>query len=124
MAMPEPLSQKLAIWLFFVCLPILETIKIATRLFEHLITMRKSIPLEDFEHLGRVFRAARKLQHLRQDEIGRLSHSFIGEVEMGKSTAQIGKVFEALRELGLKLHVELPPGIDLRSLENTRTSKK
>lgn len=86
--------------------------------------MRKSIPIEDSGQLGRVFRAARKLQHLRQDEIGRLSHSFIGEVEMGKPTAQIGKVFEALRELGLKVHIELPPGIDPRSLENTRTSRR
>lgn len=86
--------------------------------------MRKPIPIQDSQQLGRVFRAARKQQGLRQDEIGRLSHSFIGEVEMGKPTAQIGKVLEALRELGLKLHVELPPGIDLRSLENTRTSKR
>lgn len=86
--------------------------------------MRKPIPIQNSEQLGRVFRAARKHQGLRQDEISRLSHSFIGEVEMGKPTAQIGKVLEALRELGLKLHIELPPGIDLRSLENARTSKR
>jgi hypothetical protein len=63
------------------------------------------------EELGQLMRLARNSQRLRQNEIGRFSHSFIGEVEMGKPTAQIGKVFEALRELGLKIHVELPPGI-------------
>jgi hypothetical protein len=31
---------------------------------------------------------------------------------MGKPTAQIGKVLQALRELGIKLHVELPAGMD------------
>jgi hypothetical protein len=86
--------------------------------------MRKPIPIQDSQQLGRVFRAARKHQGLRQDEIGRLSHSFIGEVEMGKPTAQIGKILEALRELGLRLHIELPQGLDPRSIESTRMSKK
>jgi len=67
--------------------------------------------IADTEKLGQLIRLTRRFQHLRQDEVGRFSHSFIGEVEMGKSTAQIGKVFEALRELGLKIHIELPPGI-------------
>lgn len=70
-----------------------------------------TVPIQSTAELGRIVRLARRLQHLRQNEVGRLSHSFIGEVEMGKPTAQIGKVFEALRELGLKVHVELPPGI-------------
>jgi hypothetical protein len=98
--------------------------KIATRLFSRSLIMRKSIPIQDPEQLGRVFRAARKHQNLRQDEVGRLSHSFIGEVEMGKPTAQIGKVMEALRELGLKVHIELPPGIDPRSLESRETPRR
>jgi HTH-type transcriptional regulator/antitoxin HipB len=70
-----------------------------------------TVPIRDTEELGQIMRLARRFQRLRQDEVGRFSHSFIGEVEMGKPTAQIGKVFEALRELGLKIHVELPPGI-------------
>jgi len=62
--------------------------------------------------LGRLIRIARKNQGLRQDEVGRLSHSFIGEIESGKPTAQVGKTFAALNELGLKVHVELPADID------------
>jgi hypothetical protein len=70
-----------------------------------------TVPIQSTEELGQIMRMARRVQHLRQDEVGRFSHSFIGEVETGKPTAQIGKVFDALRELGLKIHVELPPGI-------------
>jgi hypothetical protein len=72
--------------------------------------MAALVPIQDMQQLGQLVRAARKWQHLRQDEIGRFSHSFIGEVETGKPTAQIGKVLQALRELGIKLHVELPAG--------------
>jgi transcriptional regulator with XRE-family HTH domain len=86
--------------------------------------MSKSIRIRDPRELGRVFRATRKLQHLRQDEVGRLSHSFIGELETGKSTAQIGKVLDALRELGLQVFIELPPGIDPQSFETARAGRK
>jgi hypothetical protein len=78
---------------------------------------KRLIPITNPNELGRVFRVARKTQGLRQDEVGRLSHSFIGEVETGKPTAQIGKVLDAMRELGLKLHVELPAGVDPGELE-------
>lgn len=63
------------------------------------------------QELGQVMRAARKWQHLNQDEVGRFSHTFIGEVESGKSTAQVGKVLEALRQLGIRFHLELPAGM-------------
>ena len=86
--------------------------------------MAISISVKDSRELGRVLRAARKLQHLRQDEIGRFSHSFIGELEAGKPTAQLGKVLEALRELGLKVHVELPPAVDLQAFEAARAARK
>jgi transcriptional regulator with XRE-family HTH domain len=84
--------------------------------------MQNTIPLRDPRQLGQLVRAARKRQHLRQDEVGRFSHTFIGEVEMGKPTAQIGKVLQALRELGIKLHVELPKGMDPHAFADTRAS--
>ena len=86
--------------------------------------MALSIPVKDSRELGQVVRAARKLGRLRQDEVGRFSHTFIGEMEAGKPTAQIGKVLEALRELGLKVHIELPPGIDLKAFEAARTARR
>jgi transcriptional regulator with XRE-family HTH domain len=86
--------------------------------------MAISISVKDSRELGRVMRAARKLQHLRQDEIGRFSHSFIGELEAGKPTAQLGKVLEALRELGLKVHIELPPAVDVQAFEAAQATRK
>jgi hypothetical protein len=73
--------------------------------------MQNLIQISNPEQLGRLVRTVRKWQQLNQDEIGRFSHSFIGEVESGKPTAQMGKVIEALRQLGIRLHVELPPGM-------------
>ena len=69
------------------------------------------VSIHDPQELGRVMRAARKWQELNQDEVGRFSHSFIGEVESGKPTAQVGKVLEALRQLGIRFHLELPAGM-------------
>ena len=86
--------------------------------------MAISVPIKDSRELGQVVRAARKLERLRQDEVGRFSHTFIGELEAGKPTAQIGKVLEALRELGLKVHIELPAGVDLQAFEAARTARK
>ncbi len=36
---------------------------------------------------------------------------------MGKPTAQVGKVLQALKELGVKLYAELPPGMDPQWVE-------
>ncbi len=72
--------------------------------------MAKIIQIIDLQQLGALVRAERKRQNLRQDQVGRLSHTLIGDLEAGKPTAQIGKVMGALRELGIRLHVELPAG--------------
>lgn len=74
--------------------------------------MTTDICIRDTKHLGAFVRAVRKAQQLRQDEVGRFSHSFIGDLEDGKPTAQVGKVLEVLAELGVKLQLELPAGID------------
>jgi hypothetical protein len=75
--------------------------------------MTNTIQISDLKQLGAIVRAVRKRQHLRQDEVGRLSHTLIGDLEAGKPTAQIGKVIAALRELGIRLQVELPPDMDI-----------
>ena len=74
--------------------------------------MTIDIYIRDSKQLGTLVRAVRKAQQLRQDEVGRFSHSFIGDLEDGKPTAQLGKVLQVLAELGVKLRLELPPGID------------
>jgi hypothetical protein len=73
----------------------------------------KTIPISDLNQLGAIMRTVRKSQHLRQDEVGRFSHTLIGDIEAGKPTAQIGKVIAAMRELGIRLHVEIPAGTEI-----------
>ncbi len=46
--------------------------------------MPNTTAVRDLQHLGRLIRAARKFQRLRQDEVGAFSHSSIGQVELGK----------------------------------------
>lgn len=73
--------------------------------------MSQTVLISSTKDLGAIARAVRKWQKLRQDEVGPFSHTFIGELEGGKPTAQLGKVLEALRELGIKVRIELPPGM-------------
>ncbi len=71
--------------------------------------MNRSI--ENPKELGEIIRAVRKAQGIRQDDLAGLiaaSHVFVLEVERGKPTAQIGKVFELLRELGIRIIADVP----------------
>lgn len=79
--------------------------------------MSQIVQIHDAAQLGGYVRAVRKAQGLRQDEVGRLSHTFIGDLEDGKPTAQLGKVIDVLSELGVKLHLELPERMDLERLQ-------
>lgn len=79
--------------------------------------MPDPILIRDAKQLGALVRAVRKAQRLRQDEVGRFSHSFIGDLEDGKSTAQLGKTIEVLSELGVRLRLELPAGMELEQLD-------
>ena len=75
-----------------------------------------SVFVGDAKQLGAMVRALRKTEGLRQDQVGRFSHSFIGDLEAGKPTVQLEKVIAVLRELGVKLRLELPPGLDTTAL--------
>lgn len=75
--------------------------------------MATIIPVDSLDTLGKIVRKTRKQQGLRQDAVARFSHTFVGEVEKGKPTAQVGKLLELLQELGIRVHLELPSGIEL-----------
>lgn len=58
--------------------------------------------------LGGVVRAARKAQALSQEDLAGMTGTgrrFISELEQGKNTAQVGKVFQVLRSLGVAIHL-------------------
>jgi y4mF family transcriptional regulator len=63
------------------------------------------------EDLGRLIRDQRKRQGLRQTDLAAIigaSHVFVGDVEKGKPTVQLGRVLRLLDELGLELRVSVP----------------
>lgn len=70
--------------------------------------LKSSIKINNPEELGQHLREERKRLKLTQKEISEFSdlgRKFIIELEKGKATAQLGKVFELLNSLGLELHL-------------------
>jgi len=59
--------------------------------------------------LGALVRSVRKSQGITQEDLSALAGlgpRLIGEIERGKQTAEIGKVFQLLASLGLDLVVQ------------------
>ncbi len=70
--------------------------------------MNPSKKINNPEELGQYLFKERKNLKLTQKEIAEFSdvgRKFIIELEKGKATAQLGKVFELLNSLGLELHL-------------------
>ncbi|MYG81078.1 MAG: helix-turn-helix transcriptional regulator [Gemmatimonadetes bacterium] len=62
-------------------------------------------------HIGRIVRAARKSQGLRQDQLAGAAGvgvRFLSELEGGKTTVQLGKALRVLRALGCSVRI-VPP---------------
>lgn len=69
------------------------------------------IPITTMAELGQVTRATRKANNIRLDDaasMAGLGAVFVGDVEYGKETVQMGRVLQLMKELGLKLTVEIP----------------
>ncbi|MDZ4186302.1 MAG: helix-turn-helix transcriptional regulator [Desulfuromonadales bacterium] len=61
------------------------------------------------EQLGALLRQVRKRQGITQEDLSGLASigpRLIGEIERGKPTAEIGKVFHLLASLGLEIVVQ------------------
>jgi HTH-type transcriptional regulator / antitoxin HipB len=70
--------------------------------------LKPSIKINNPKELGQHLFKERKRLKLTQKEISEFSdvgRKFIIELEKGKATAQLGKVFELLNSLGLELHL-------------------
>lgn len=64
------------------------------------------------DELGRIIRAARRAQGLRQDQLAGAAGvgvRFLSELERGKTTARLGKALAVLAALGCKVRIEPPP---------------
>lgn len=75
------------------------------------------IPLENAAAIGKVVRASRKAQKIRQDDtagsIG-VSENFLGKVERGSESVHWGKLFQVLQGLGIRVLVDVPETVAAR----------
>ncbi len=63
--------------------------------------------------IGRIVRAARRAQGLRQDQLAGAAGvgvRFLSELERGKPTVRLEKMLAVLDTLGCTLRIEVPPG--------------
>ena len=71
-------------------------------------------PIDNAAAIGKVVRASRKAQKLRQDDaagsIG-VSENFLGKIERGSDTVQWGKLFQVLEGLGVRVMVDVPESV-------------
>lgn len=69
--------------------------------------MKKDIK-SDLKELGKLIQSERKRRCLTQTQLGEISETsinFISQIESGKASAHIGKVFRVIQVLGFELHV-------------------
>ena len=82
------------------------------------------IPINNASAIGKVVRASRKAQKIRQDDaagsIG-VSENFLGKVERGSDSVQWGKLFQVLEGLGIQVEVDVPESV-LAYLNKTENS--
>lgn len=72
------------------------------------------IPIDNAAAIGKVVRASRKVQKIRQDDaagsIG-VSENFLGKIERGNESIQWGKLFQVLEGLGIRVMVDVPGNV-------------
>lgn len=72
------------------------------------------IPIDSAAAIGKVVRASRKAQKIRQDDaagsIG-VSENFLGKIERGSETVQWGKLFQVLEGLGIRVIADVPESV-------------
>lgn len=84
------------------------------------------IPIDQAAVIGKVVRASRKAQKIRQDDaagsIG-VSENFLGKIERGSDSVQWGKLFQVLEGLGIRVMVDVPESV-AAYLNNPAKSKR
>lgn len=72
------------------------------------------IPIDNPAAIGKVVRASRKAQKIRQDDaagsIG-VSENFLSKIERGGESVQWGKLFQVLEGLGIRVMVDVPENV-------------
>ncbi len=85
------------------------------------------IPIDNAAAIGKVVRASRKAQKIRQDDaagsIG-VSENFLGKIERGSDSVQWGKLFQVLEGLGIRVMVDVPESVATHLNEPATTRDK
>lgn len=72
------------------------------------------ISIDNAAAIGKVVRASRKAQNIRQDDaagsVG-VSENFLGKVERGSDSVHWGKLFQVLEGLGVRVMVDVPDSV-------------
>lgn len=85
------------------------------------------IPIDNAAAIGKVVRASRKAQKIRQDDaagsVG-VSENFLGKIERGSESVQWGKLFQVLEGLGIRVMVDVPESVATHLNEPATTRDK
>lgn len=85
------------------------------------------IPIDNPAAIGKVVRASRKAQKVRQDDaagsIG-VSENFLGKIERGSDSVQWGKLFQVLEGLGIRVLVDVPDSVGMYLNDPSRSRDK
>ena len=83
------------------------------------------ISIDSAAAIGKVIRASRKAQKIRQDDaagsIG-VSENFLGKVERGNESVQWGKLFQVLEGLGIRVMLDVPENVARHMADNATDS--
>jgi hypothetical protein len=77
------------------------------------------IKVQTAADIGRIAHAVRIAQRIRANEFN-LNHQTVQALESGSDTVRIATVFKYLHELGIRINLEMPPGIALEQIDKTR----
>jgi len=85
------------------------------------------ISIDNAAAIGKVVRASRKAQKIRQDDaagsIG-VSENFLGKIERGSESVQWGKLFQVLEGLGIRVMVDIPENVGTYLKESANSKDK
>ncbi len=85
------------------------------------------ITINDASAIGKVVRASRKAQQIRQDDaagsIG-VSENFLGKIERGSDSVHWGKLFQVLEGLGIRVMVDVPEHVAAHWKESASSQNK
>jgi transcriptional regulator with XRE-family HTH domain len=69
------------------------------------------VSVKSVADLGLLLRAVRTSQGLLLEDLAgcaKVGHVFVRDVEHGKDTVQMGRVFKLLDEIGISVHLDIP----------------